>query len=298
MTEENKTGEEEPKFVLDKDSVDFLQSQLNATINPELKDDSDYYRAVFYFKCCGLKNSEKSDSLSEDDKKLSAYYQTKDRIDALFEEVYPIADEYNKLLNKMGDAVNAGQMPNDEDMLKLDEMNSVGPIVLKLTINDRLYDTLSNPQNRKDVTTNGYLTLTAQLSDIRYLFDASPHMSETLDKNYNAMKAQAVSKIAPYVADIEPFMPVIEQNPKSVLALGIAMKANQEAGFSVATIKSPEDLKQMCRFAKIAEMADNISFKNMEKDIEKVYNNVKVTIGLSKQNDSRIAAPQRKVLGA
>lgn len=292
------TEEKEPKFVLDKDSVDFLQSQLDATINPELKDDRDYYRALFYFKCCGLKNSEKSDSFSDDDMKLSSYYQTKDKIDALFEEVYTIADDYNKLLNKIGEAMDTGKMPSDEDMLKLDEMNSVAPIAFKLTLNDRLYDTLSNPQNHKDMNTNSRLTYTAQLSDIRNLFDASPNMSETIDKKYNAMKAQAVSKIAPYVADIEQFLPVIEQNPKSVLALGIAMRANQEAGYSVTPLKSPEDLKQMCKFARIAEMADNISFKNMEKDIEKVYNDAKVTIGLSKQKDYNVVAQQRKVLGA
>ncbi|MBR3662277.1 MAG: hypothetical protein IKN67_03235 [Alphaproteobacteria bacterium] len=290
MTEENKAEEKEPKFVLDKDSVDFLQSQLNATINPELKDDSDYYRAVFYFKCCGLKNSEKSDSLSEDDKKLSAYYQTKDRIDALFENIYEQALKFQ-------DAINTGDIPYMDDMEKMNQFMSAGMAAQTITTNEMLSEKLhSYKENGKD-DGNAQLMNTISFEVMREVA-SGPDFFETLDKNYNAMKAQAVSKIAPYVADIEPFMPVIEQNPKSVLALGIAMKANQEAGFSVATIKSPEDMKQMCRFAKIAEMADNISFKNMEKDIEKVYNNVKVTIGLSKQNDSRIVAPQRKVLGA
>ncbi len=290
MTEENKTGEKEPKFVLDKDSVDFLQSQLNATINPELKDDSDYYRAVFYFKCCGLKNSEKSDSLSEDDKKLSAYYQTKDKIDALFENIYEQALKFQ-------DAINTGDIPYMDDMEKMNQFMSAGMAAQTITTNEMLSEKLhSYKENGKD-DGNAQLMNTISFEVMREVA-SGPDFFETLDKNYNAMKAQAVSKIAPYVADIEPFMPVIEQNPKSVLALGIAMKANQEAGFSVATIKSPEDLKQMCRFAKIAEMTDNISFKNMEKDIEKVYNDVKVTVGLSKQNDSRIAAPQRKVLGA
>lgn len=290
MTEENKTGEKEPKFVLDKDSVDFLQSQLNATINPELKDDSDYYRAVFYFKCCGLKNSEKSDSLSEDDKKLSAYYQTKDKIDALFENIYEQALKFQ-------DAINTGDIPYMDDMEKMNQFMSAGMAAQTITTNEMLSEKLhSYKENGKD-DGNAQLMNTISFEVMREVA-SGPDFFETLDKNYNAMKAQAVSKIAPYVADIEPFMPVIEQNPKSVLALGIAMKANQEAGFSVATIKSPEDLKQMCRFAKIAEMTDNISFKNMEKDIEKVYNDVKVTVGLSKQNDSRIVAPQRKVLGA
>lgn len=290
MTEENKTGEKEPKFVLDKDSVDFLQSQLNATINPELKDDSDYYRAVFYFKCCGLKNSEKSDSLSEDDKKLSAYYQTKDKIDALFENIYEQALKFQ-------DAINTGDIPYMDDMEKMNQFMSAGMAAQTITTNEMLSEKLhSYKENGKD-DGNAQLMNTISFEVMREVA-SGPDFFETLDKNYNAMKAQAVSKVAPYVADIEPFMPVIEQNPKSVLALGIAMKANQEAGFSVATIKSPEDLKQMCRFAKIAEMADNISFKNMEKDIEKVYNNVKVTIGLSKQKDYNIAAPQRKVLGA
>lgn len=290
MTEENKAEEKEPKFVLDKDSVDFLQSQLNATINPELKDDSDYYRAVFYFKCCGLKNSEKSDSLSEDDKKLSAYYQTKDRIDALFENIYEQALKFQ-------DAINTGDIPYMDDMEKMNQFMSAGMAAQTITTNEMLSKKLhSYKENGKD-DGNAQLMNTISFEVMREVA-SGPDFFETLDKNYNAMKAQAVSKIAPYVADIEPFVPVIEQNPKSVLALGIAMSANQEAGFSVATIKSPEDLQQMCRFAKIAEMADNISFKNMEKDIEKVYNNVKVTIGLSKQNDSRIAAPQRKVLGA
>ena len=290
MTEENKAEEKEPKFVLDKDSVDFLQSQLNATINPELKDDSDYYRAVFYFKCCGLKNSEKSDSFSEDDKKLSAYYQTKDKIDALFENIYEQALKFQ-------DAINTGDIPYMDDMEKMNQFMSAGMAAQTITTNEMLSEKLhSYKENGKD-DGNAQLMNTISFEVMREVA-SGPDFFETLDKNYNAMKAQAVSKIAPYVADIEPFVPVIEQNPKSVLALGIAMKANQEAGFSVATIKSPEDLKQMCRFAKIAEMADNISFKNMEKDIEKVYNDVKVTVGLSKQNDSRIVAPQRKVLGA
>ena len=131
MTEENKTGEKEPKFVLDKDSVDFLQSQLNATINPELKDDSDYYRAVFYFKCCGLKKSAKSDSLSEDDQKLSAYYQTKDKIDALFENIYEQALKFQ-------DAINTGDIPYMDDMEKMNQFMSAGMAAQTITTNEML----------------------------------------------------------------------------------------------------------------------------------------------------------------
>ena len=142
MTEEAVKKEAEEK-TLDKESTEFLEKRMGAKINPQFVEESaDYYRMVFYFKCCALQDEVGAPSGNAEIATINDCFFKKEKADALFEQVYTHALEFDKLINNQ---------QSQEDLLKLMNMMESGMSAQTATTNDKLTSALHIDSNGRDV---------------------------------------------------------------------------------------------------------------------------------------------------
>ncbi|MBQ9271872.1 MAG: hypothetical protein IJ218_06390 [Alphaproteobacteria bacterium] len=146
-SEEKEDGKLLNSFRLDDKSVEFLESKLEAKINPDIETQKDYFRTVFYFKCCGIqKETDKPDSQSEKFSPQDCIF-SKEKADLLFEDIYKFSLESDKFIKDLSAKMDAGNMPSEEEMNTFMDYQTKNQEARLLIMNDSLYSELEHKEN-------------------------------------------------------------------------------------------------------------------------------------------------------
>ena len=252
-----------PPCDLDKDSVDFLEAKLGAKINPHLNTEKDYYRAVFYFKCCALQE-EVENFTSNDKLYICNCFYSKEKADMLFENIYAHALEYRDLLEKT--TTDASLMGD------LEKIFTSGYAAETATLNEHLTPHLHNIKDDRDIG-NAQILKTASLAQLNGYLHAFPNLTGDMSEKYSAVVTMAAADIAPHLkpdTNLRDYLPIIKEHPKAVLALAIVAKANKEEK-KPFTLSSPEELLSKCQQPDIIALSDKISFNDLNGSKKEAY---------------------------
>lgn len=249
---------------LDEKSVAFLEEKLGATINPLLETEKDYYRTVFYFKCCGVQEELKSSHKpAKGIETIEDCFFNKEKMDALFENIYTHALEYERLTNML----ESGQMPSDEELMKYAEYSISGQSAYMATRNESLVSQL-NDFNHVGNAGNAGLLDTFSIQKISGYLDSFPNLVKDMGDNYHKMCDDAKAELSPLLpenADRTEYFAFIEEHPKAVRALAAVAEAT---GYSEQwRVSSPKELEMKCQHPAIVAYADKISFNEIGKSL-------------------------------
>ena len=273
---------------LDQESVEFLESKLGAKVNPHLENEEDYCRAVFYFKCCGIQEEAGTGESNKENLTIRDCFFSKEKADVLFEDIYEQTQKYRDLLHKM-----------ETDPSVMDEFMAIyesGAAAETATYNEHLTPDLHIMKDGRDIG-NAQILQTASLAQLNGYLQSSPDLQETLNKRYNAAVTSAAWDITPHLPDganLQDYMPVIQEHPKAVLALAITAEANKEAKVPF-TISSPEELLTKCQSSAITSLADKISFNDLSGSKKAIIEQAQPVIGLGKEQIDVAAISKAKV---
>ena len=139
------TGKLKTEFDLDQQSVDYLEKHLGAAINPHISTHKDYSRTVFYFKCCAIQKDTQN-TASDTDFHIQDCFFNKEKADLLFENLYEYANESEAFMIEINQKMNNGEMPSEEDMIKLMNYEGATQGIRLLMQNDDLYSVFKNDE--------------------------------------------------------------------------------------------------------------------------------------------------------
>lgn len=269
---------------LDDETIAFLEEKLGASINPRLETEEEYNRAMFYLKCCGVQKSLKDSykPSTEIASKEDCFF-SKEKVDALFENVYAHALEYKKATDEFEGNMLNGIIPSDEDLMKFTEFTMARMPAYSATLNESLVSELHDTDaSGEDIGNIKHVTSTSMEKFTDY-FDAFPELVENMGKNYRTMYEKARNSAALILPQDHnerlKYFPFIEEHPKAVLALAIVAEVAGKDKFQVSSV---EDLQLRCQHPAIVAYADKLAFndignssKALKEQIQYDVNNMK-----------------------
>lgn len=263
---------------LDDESVAFLEEKLGAAINPHLETEEDYYRTVFYFKCCGVQEELKSSHKpAKGIETVEDCFFSKEKMDALFENLYPRALEAKIFMDKLN---NATEIPTAEDIDKI----MIYEKALFVGVNDFLCDKLHDTDTFGLESGNFQRVGTLNMQQLSAYFEAfsEPKLDDlvkNMGDNYHKLCDDAKGELSPLLpenADRTAYFAFVEEHPKAVRALAAVAEAT---GYSEQwCVSSPKELEMKCQHPAIVAYADKISFNEIGKSVGTVKEQIQVDL--------------------
>ena len=280
---------------LDKDSVAFLEEKLGAKINPQIETDKDYYRNIFYFKCCALQNENITGGTAGENFTIRDCFSNKEKADILFENIYAHALEFQDLTVKLSSVTDSQQM--ETLMTDFMQHSESGIAAQTATLNEFLAPKLHIINDDGRDVGNAQILRTSNAQQLSGYLQAFPDLEKDMNAKYHDMVVKARAEIAPLLpndAHKEDYFAVTAEHPKAVLALTVIAQTQAESKGLPITISSPQDLAEKCQHPTVVALADKISFNDLAESLKTAYATVRPCNDFANKNETPFRMAQAK----
>jgi len=280
---------------LDKDSIAFLEERLGAKINPQIETEKDYYRNIFYFKCCALQNENITGGTAGENFTIRDCFSHKEKADILFENVYAHALEFQDLTVKVSSVTDPQQL--ETLMMDFMQHSESGMAAQTATLNEFLTPKLHIINDDGRDIGNAQILRTFNAQQLSGYFHAFPDLEKDMNEKYHDMVVKARAEIAPLLpkdARKEDYFAVTAEHPKAVLALAIIAQKQAESNGTTISVSSPQDLAEKCQHPTVVALADKISFNDLAESLKTAYVAVRPCNDFANKNETPFRMAQAK----